>query len=86
MAGSQLTRAQVFVISALFVLGSLFFTYATTGMFLRQSSIVERLAEFAPDQTYFVNEWVALAIGFIQLLGIIACLKFIWDVRHTKTE
>lgn len=86
MVGSQLTRSQAFVVSKLFLLGALFFTYATTGTFIRQSSIVDRLAEIAPDETYFVSEWVALTIGFIQLLGILACLKFMWDVRHPKTE
>ena len=86
LVGSQLTRGQVFVISTLFLLGALFFTYATTGIFIRQSSLVERLAKIAPGEIYFVNEWVALTVGSIQLLGILACLKFMWDVRHPKAE
>jgi hypothetical protein len=86
VVGSKLTRSQLIIVSTLFVLGALFFTYGTAGFFIRQIPIVERLAALHPDQHYAVYPASVMAIAAIQVLGILACLKFMWDVRHPKTE
>lgn len=86
VVGSKLTRSQLTVISTLFIMGALFFTYGTAGFFIRQIPIVEQLATLHPDQHYAVNSASVMTIAGIQILGVLACLKFMWDVRHPKAE
>ena len=84
IAGNRLTRSQVVVINTLFVTGALIFTYSTIGLLLRQSYFASKLVEIQTDTWLAGTAPMAQIIGIVQLGGIIACLKFMWDVRHPK--
>jgi hypothetical protein len=84
--GGKLTSTQVLFLNVLFAFSALMFVYATAGSLLRQNVYVEKLRVLAPNDPYFMNENVAYVLGIFVLLGIPACLKFMWDVRHPKTE
>ena len=86
VAGSKLTRSQLLVISTLFVLGALFFTYGAAGFLNRQIPIVEQLAKLHPDQHYAVNPVSVMTIAAIQVLGGRAALKVMWDVRQPRSD
>jgi hypothetical protein len=53
---------------------------------LRQTYFLERLAVIETDATLFFSERTAAILAIVLIMGIIANLKFMWDVRHPKTE
>ena len=44
------------------------------------------MLELDPNRTSFFNQFLAAFIGAIQILGIAACLYFIWTSRHAEKE
>lgn len=85
-AGAMLTRSQTFIVSILFIAAASLFTYVAVANVLRQTYFLERLAEIETDATLFFSERSAAILAIVMILGIFASLKFIWDVRHPKTE
>ena len=80
LAGKELTRLQAVIISVLFVTLATFNTIAVVSYF--QSA-------FYFGHTYGAGRapyWPVYGLGTLFFLGIFACLKFMWDVRHPKTE
>jgi hypothetical protein len=78
--GKNLTRLQAAIITVLFIYFSFFITFITLAFF--QNALYF-------GTTYGlgrVPSWPASSAGIIQSLGIVAALKFMWDVRHPKTE
>ncbi len=80
LAGKDLTRLQAVFISVLYVTFATFNTFAVVSYF--QSA-------FHFGHTYgagLVPYWPVYGLGTLFPLGILACLKFMWDVRHPKAE
>lgn len=86
IAGDRLTGRQVIIVNTLFIAGAGIFTYTTVGLLLRQRYFVIELAQLQSDTVLPGTAPLAPIIGLIQLGGIAACLKFMWDVRHAKTK
>ena len=84
--GSKLTSMQVTFLNVLFTFAALMFVYAVTSSLFRQNVYVEKLRVLAPQDPYFMNQYLPYVLGIIVLLGVPACLKFMWDVRHPKPE
>jgi hypothetical protein len=84
--GTKLNRSQAFVISTLFVFGSSLFIYAAVVNLLKQIYIIERLVELQAAQPFYFSERSAVLIAIFLISGVIASLKFMWDIRHPKTE
>ena len=84
LVGRQLSALQTAIITVLFTWFALFMALGTGGYFSRSVYFYESLLVKPPGIA--MNFWIIfVAVGF-ELLGIIACLKFMWDVRHPKTE
>ena len=80
LAGKDLTRMQAVIIAVLYVTFATFNTIAVVRYF--QSA-------FYFGHTYgagLTPYWPVYGLGSLFALGILACLKFMWDVRHPKTE
>ena len=80
LAGKDLTRLQTVIISVLYVTFATFNTLAVVSYF--QSA-------FYFSHTYGAGRtpyWPVYGVGTLFSLGIFACLKFMWDVRHPKTK
>ena len=80
LVGKTLTRFQVLVITGLFVYFGVISTYSVFTYF-------ESAAYWG--QTYGEGRapyWAWKVIVPACAIGILACLKFMWDVRHPKTE
>lgn len=86
IAGSRLTRRQVIIINTLFIASAGIFTYTTVGLLLRQRYFVLQLAQLESDTFLAGTVPLAPVLGLIQLGGIAAGLKFMWDVRHSRKE
>jgi hypothetical protein len=84
IAGERLTRRQVVIVNCLFVAGAGIFTYTTIGLLFRQQHYVLELAQLQPKIVLPGRVPLAPIMGFVQLGGIGASLKFMWDVRHPK--
>jgi len=80
LAGKELTRLQAAIITCLYVV----FTTANT---LAVISFFNAAIHYG--YTYGTGRmplWPPYTVGTAFFLGILACLKFMWDVRHPKTK
>jgi hypothetical protein len=78
--GKNLTRLQAAIVTVLYGLFALFATIATVSYFENA---------FYFGHTYGVGRapsWGSYGVSGLFCFGILACLKFMWDVRHPKTE
>jgi hypothetical protein len=80
LVGKDLTRVQVSIITTLFVVFQGIATIAVMSYFASAEYIGHTYgAARAPT-------WGEEAMGLVFSAGILACLKFMWDVRHPKSE
>jgi len=90
LAGGSLTKSQVSLVNILFVVFSLFFAYATLMNFFLADMFSTNWADTTGNT--FVEETSDFDLGFIitfaliLVVGILASLKFMWDVRHPKKK
>jgi hypothetical protein len=78
--GNNLTRMQVGVVTTLFIYFALFVTFGTFSFFQNAHYF---------GATYGLGRsmvWTGSVAGMVQLFGIVAALKFMWDVRHNKSD
>jgi hypothetical protein len=86
LIGGKLNRAQVFTISCLYVLFAFLSAYASIGFGLRGIDYVSEMMKHRPDAIFYGRPEAVIAVAMILFAGIFACLKFMWDVRHPKSE
>ena len=86
VAGERLDRAQVWIINVLFCCAASVFILGTVACYARVNEYANRVLELDPNRTSYFTESAAIGIGLLQILGIAACLYFMWSVRHPKTE
>lgn len=87
--GNKLMRNQIAFINTLFVISTLFTTFAAV------TALRNGLLAFRMGATH-VEEMTAItagqAAGFVILVAcvnfviVLGCMKFMWDVRHPKSE
>jgi hypothetical protein len=86
LVGDKLTRAQIIFINVLFT----FFQLGLVGGWsVRWATYYEyTVALNSSDPTVYVdgNPVVSVAFAIVMLASIPGCLKFMWGVRHRKTE
>jgi len=85
MIGIKLTRLQCAIITGLFLWFSVFVTLGTVGYFARATQLKGLFSDFTPSGITMDN-WVTYSSSGLEIVGIFAALKFMWDVRHPKTE
>ena len=85
--GERLTRAQVFFLSGLYIFVNLAQAWGMVLTMNRVGELMERKAEISP-----LTEWEKGYVGYGHLwavamvIGLLASLYFMWNVRHPKTE
>ena len=84
LVGSKITRSQAFIISGLFVFVASLMTYGVFGWFWRAFLYNQLLFEIDPNYlpTSGGTPMAGWILSAIMVMGIFACLKFMWDVRH----
>ena len=80
LVGKDLTRLQAVIITVLYAVFTAFNTIAVVSYF--QTAVYFGHAYGAG----LAPRWPIYGLGLLLGLGILACLKFMWDVRHPKTE
>jgi hypothetical protein len=86
LAGKQLTTTQAMTISVLFVFGALATIYSMFNYMSRAIDVADSLEMLHPERFYGAQPFARNLFVGIQTLGVFACLKFMWDIRHAKTE
>ena len=86
LAGRQLTTTQSITISVLFVFVSLMAVWSSFAYMARAIEIADMLELVHPDKFYGAQPITQSGMVIVQTLGIMACVKFMWDIRHPKTE
>jgi hypothetical protein len=86
MVGSKLTHSQTTMLSSLYVVFALITTFGVTGYFLRAADYIGPLQEANPDRGYYGVPFFVTMITAIMIGGVITSCKFMWDVRHPKSE
>jgi hypothetical protein len=85
LVGNKLTQWQAAIVTSGFVLSTLLFAGATYGYGSRAIYLMGETSEQYRSDIMFSWSTLWLYI-FLFILGILACLKFMWDVRHPKTD
>ena len=89
VVGSKLSRSQIVLVNFLFIVSSSITSFAAVtacrnGLLAYRkgaSSIEEMTALSAGSATVFLV--IMMLVNFI---AIVACLKFMWDIRHPKSS
>jgi hypothetical protein len=86
LVGDRLTRSQVLYISVLYIfMASLssytFFAWASRGVYFSFQLDMARTGE-----PIYATTWIVEAFSMLLGAGILASLKFFWDVRHRRAE
>jgi hypothetical protein len=89
MVGPKLSRAQVFMITGLYLIMSLLLVWATGSHLIGSRSLAENVTMIAGNNfrsvivTYLKPHQIVIPL---LVIGVVSGLKFMWDVRHPKTE
>ena len=86
LAGGQLKRSQVFILNTFYVWVCSLLIIGFYGSFNTQAHYTRELKQMVPDSPQMMNNYIAIAVAIAAVLGVSATLKFMWDIRHPKTE
>ena len=86
LAGSKLTQSQAVIANALYILVSVFLVWAMFVLSQRALEAATLAIDMSTQRELGPTPNVALALVAIFGICSLASLKFMWDVRHPKTE
>ena len=86
LAGTRLTRSQVGIISTLYVFMAAVTTYAAFAWGMRGIHYAFELQSLGTGSPIYATQAIPVALSSTLAGGILASLKFMWDVRHPKAE
>lgn len=75
MIGAQLSRSQVWILTSLFIVFAISMVFGTFSFFAEASAFGERSLSS-------LEYWLAPIIGLAEVAGIVASLKFMFDIRR----
>lgn len=84
LAGSKLSTLQTLTISILFVFGAIVTAYTSFSYMSRAVELADVLESLHPGRFYGGQPSARNGLFGLQIAGIIASLKFMWDIRHPK--
>ena len=86
LVGARLTRPQVSLITALYILVSSISTYTFYGFAMRGVIYSSRQGELDPSLPIYGSPTFVMVFSILLVLGFIASVKFMWDVRLHKID
>ena len=86
LAGSNLTPSQTLIISTCFIIFACLCAFSGTANTARVVDFTLELAELNPNRKFAAQSWVIHVLEVVLYSGILVALKFMWDIRHPKTE
>ena len=86
LIGERLNSSQILILNCLYIGTATLAIYAAFGALNSQTFYVSLLKELNPASPQIANVWINRGIAVLLGMGTLASLKFMWDVRHPKTE
>ena len=86
LVGDKLTTLQSTLISGLFGIFGILCTLGSVAFLGRAAFLLQFTDETYRSPLSDVIPYTPFITAAILLIGVVACLKFMWDVRHPKTE
>ena len=84
--GKKLNRSQATMVSTLFIFFSGLLILAWAVRFQSALMFQNELKAINPERVGLISQELIYGVVAILLVIVVACLKFMWDVRHPKTE
>ena len=84
--GAKLTISQTIIINTCFVVFSALGIFAVMGSGMRCLEFVAEVQAINPERGFALTLGMLWVLFSVLLLGIFVCLKFMWDIRHPKTD
>jgi hypothetical protein len=84
--GYSLNRFQTFVITTCFAVLNSLCVVAVMGTGMRFVELTQQATALNPERTYLVSPALMGITGAVLAAGLLVALRFMWDVRHPKTE
>ena len=84
LVGQKLTNLQMVIISILFVVIASIMVWVTYSYISRAIPLADALEAMNPGVHYGAQPMMRNVLTIAMSLGILACLRFMWDVRHSK--
>lgn len=86
IVGSRMTRFQCIIISTLYVVSAGVGAFAVFFQASHAADIARQLYALEPNGHFGMQPLAQMALTVACTLGIPACLKFMWDVRHARPD
>ena len=86
IAGRDLTSFQVLWLNTLYMFASWTLIFALHGSFKSSVFYAQQVRELNPGSPHTINYDLIIAVTVLAIVGTFATLKFMWDIRHPKTE
>ena len=86
LVGAKLSLSQVSLVNSLFVA---FVGLMMSSWLVRiklSLSYQNELLAMNPDRAMLVKPWLVPSVSGATALMLLACLKFMWDIRHPETK
>ena len=84
LVGQKLTNLQMAIISILFVVTASVMVWGTYSYISRAIPLADALEAMNPGVHYGAQPMTRNILTIAMSLGILACLRFMWDVRHSR--
>jgi hypothetical protein len=86
LVGKQLARAQVVLINSLYITFLVLLAFSWTKRVFIGISYQSELMAMNPNRVEVLGPWLVPIISVLGIILILACLKFMWDIRHPKAK
>ena len=86
LVGKSLTRLQCSVVTVLYVTAAGLTAISIFSIGSRILDLYSSLKLTNPTRVGLAHDWIYLEVTVLCVLGIVAGLKFMWDIRHPKSE
>jgi hypothetical protein len=86
IVGEELTRAQVSLVNTLFCAFVLLLLVAWAKRILVVLSYQADLITMNPSRPELVGGWLIPGVTIFMLVALLACLNFMWSIRHAQTK
>lgn len=86
LIGQKLSTFQYIAVTGLFTVSALILTFGCCAFLIRAAFLLEFTDEKYRSPASAFIPFAPQTIAALLLLGIVACLKFMWDVRHPRAE
>jgi hypothetical protein len=86
VAGKNLTRSQVIILNFLFLIYSFLFVFAVHSAGERCLELAIEVKAINPSRSIGLTRDIFLICLATMVVSIVVALKFMWDVRHRKSE